>query len=51
MEGSGSVQIMTEPEPGGLKTYGSYGSDPQHFYKLFLFDLAEKPLMGLSCDY
>jgi hypothetical protein len=23
MEGSGNVQIMTDPDPGGQKTYGS----------------------------
>jgi hypothetical protein len=31
--GSGSVQIITDPNPnpGGLKTYGFYGPDPQHW--------------------
>ncbi len=26
MEGSGSVQIITDPDPRVPKTYGSYGS-------------------------
>ncbi len=26
MEGSGSVQIMSNPDPGGRQTSGSYGS-------------------------
>jgi hypothetical protein len=26
MEGSRSIQIMKDPDPGGPKTYGSYGS-------------------------
>ncbi len=27
-EGSGSVQIITNPDPGGQKSYGSYGPGP-----------------------
>jgi hypothetical protein len=31
MEGSGSGQIITDPDPGGPKTHGSYGSPaPEH---------------------
>jgi hypothetical protein len=29
MEGSGSVPIVSDPDPGGTKTYGFYGSGTQ----------------------
>jgi hypothetical protein len=33
--GSGSVQKVTDPDPGGLKTYGSYGSRSGTLLKVF----------------
>jgi hypothetical protein len=31
MEGSGSVQIMMDPDPGGPKTYGSRSKTLNYF--------------------